>query len=54
MNGEGRPGGNTTKATNERTCPECGTEFYARDDARYCTSRCRQRAYDRRGQRAAK
>ena len=37
--------------------PECGTQFYARSDTKYCTSRCRQRAfYHRRtrGGRAAK
>ena len=25
--------------------PECGTQFYARADAKFCSSRCRQRAY---------
>ena len=33
--------------------PECGTQFYARADAKFCSSRCRQRAYYRR-RRAAK
>jgi hypothetical protein len=26
-------------------CLECGTGFRARDDARYCSGRCRQKAY---------
>ena len=30
-----------------KTCPECGTAFYARADAVYCSSRCRQRVYRR-------
>ena len=33
-----------------KTCTECGDRFYARSDARYCSSRCKQRAYHRRRQ----
>lgn len=31
-----------------RVCVECHTVFYARIDARYCSPRCKQRAYNRR------
>src|SRR5262249_52961762 len=31
------------------TCPSCGTMFAAlRSDHRYCSSKCKKRAYDRR------
>jgi len=44
---------NSAIAANLKTRLECGTQFYARSDAKYCTVRCRQRAYHRR-QKAAK
>ena len=31
-----------------RVCIMCGQTFYARADALYCSSPCKQRAYDRR------
>ncbi len=29
----------------EMTCLHCGKKFLARDQAKYCSSRCRQAAY---------
>lgn len=32
----------------EHTCAECGTKFTARADAKFCSQKCKQRAYRKR------